>query len=489
MVFGTRFKNLTANNQGGYIERRFLLDPHGIKKMNRVSYLILVICSVAIPIAIGTNFYRDNYRWQLLPAIISSLVALLLLLASSKSKLPLPRSVVAATLGVVGFLVTAVCSYLYPVFGLPTPTGRYTVGTTAIDLVDRSRIELCDPTTKSPRELVVQIWYPAISNYGNKATYLPDRRSIPKGVFNHLGLVKTNAVRDVAIAPPTDPYPIVLYSPSWNGYRTDNTFQAEELASHGFVVIGLEHPCSVPMAVYPSGRVIHSNLSSDYTSSDAALATLLRVGEEQLILRTQDIQFVLDRLPQLNQHKLFDSAFDLQKIGIFGHSFGGAAAAQACAIDRRLKAGMNMDGLLFGSAAQHGASQPFFFMQSDYSRPTAAELTSTDGSLRRSKQTDEWGYQQRDRWFRDWGGENLTLLGSAHMNFADRPLKSRIRNGGGSISPDRAMKIINAYTVAFFDRELKGQTSPLFSDITAKTDRLRSGSPFPEVIFEQHLKS
>ncbi len=457
--------------------------------MNRASYVALTIFAVVIPIAVGTKFCTDNYRWQLLPAIISIAIALLLLLANFRSKLPLPRSVIAATVAIVGCLVTIVCSYLFPVFGLPVPTGRYPVGTTSINLVDRSRLERCDPTTKSPRELVVQVWYPAISNYGEKAPYLPDRQSIPKGVFSHLGLVKTHAVRDVAIAPSTSPYPILLYTPSWSGYRTDNTFQAEELASHGFVVIGLEHPCSVPLAVYPSGRIIHSNLSSDYTSSDAALATLLRVGEEQLILRTQDIQFVLDRLPQINQHHLFDGAFDLNRIGIFGHSFGGAAAAQACAIDRRLKAGMNMDGLLFGSAAQHGASQPFLFMQSDYSRPTTAELTSTDGSLRRSRQTDEWGYQQRDRWFRDWGGENLKLLGSAHMNFADRPLKSRIRNGGGSIAPDRAMKIINAYTVAFFARELKGQQSPLFSDTVAKTDRLRSGSPFPEVIFDRHLKS
>jgi predicted dienelactone hydrolase len=457
--------------------------------MNRASYVALIIFSIFIPIAFGIDVYKDNYRWQLLPAIISSLIVFLLLLIRPKSKLPRSQFLMVVSFGVVGFLASAGCSYLFPVFALPTPTGRYAVGTTSIDLVDRSRLELCDPTTKSPRELVVQVWYPAISNYGDKAPYLPDRRLIPTGMFSHLGLLKTHAVRDVAIAPPTSPYPVILYTPSWSGYRTDNTFQTQELASHGFVVIGLEHPCSVPMAVYPSGRVIYSNLSSDYASSDAALATLLRVGEEQLILRTQDIQFVLDRLQQLNQHELFDGAFDLNKIGIFGHSFGGAAAAQACEIDRRLKAGINMDGLLFGSAAQHGAAQPFLFMNSDYPRPTSTELTSSDGSLRRSKQTDEWGYQQRDRWFRDWGGENLTLLGSEHMNFSDLPLRSRFNNSGGKISPDRAMKIINAYTVAFFDRELKGQQSPLFSDTVTKTDRLRSGSPFPEVIFDRHLKS
>jgi predicted dienelactone hydrolase len=457
--------------------------------MNRTSYWLLAIFSIAIPIAIWVDVFRANYRWQLLPAVIASLIVVLLWRSRPKSKLLFLRWWLAAIVAVIGFTATAICSYLYPIFTLPVPTGRYAVGTTAIDLVDRSRWESCDPHTKSHRELVVQVWYPAISSYSDRAPYLPDRRSIPKGLFSHLGLIKTNAVRDVAIAPPpAAPYPIVLYTPSWSGYRTDNTFQTEELASHGFVVIGLEHACSVPMAIYPSGRVIYSDLSSDYTSSDAALATLLRVGEAQVKLRTQDIRFVLDRLPQINQHQLLKDALDLQRIGIFGHSFGGAAAAEACAVDRRLKAGMNMDGLLFGSAARDGAPPPFFFMQSDYSRPTAAELTSPDGEIRRSRQTDEWGYQQRDRWFHKWGGENLTLLGSAHMNFSDAPLKSRMKNGGGSISPDLAMKIINAYTVAFFDRELKGQQSPLFLDTTANVDRLRSGSPFPEVIFEQYLK-
>lgn len=450
--------------------------------MNKFKYLLLAILSVAIVLSIAIGSLGGNYRWHPLPAFLASILPILSTLVLPRLKIELPLLLTGLLgLGIVSLLATAILSYLNPIFTFPVPTGKYAVGTTSIDLVDKSRIELCDPSTKSNRELVVQLWYPTPKTDGVKAPYLNDRRLIPPGIFSHLGKVKTHAILDAPIAATDAPYPVIIYTPSWSGYRTDNTFQTQELASHGFVVIGLEHPCSVPMAIYPNGRVIYSNLSADYTSSDRALATLLRVGEEQLLLRTQDIAFAIDRLPQINRSVTFKSTLNLDKIGIFGHSFGGAAAAQACAVDPRLKAGLNMDGLLFGSAARQGASVPFFFMNSDYPRPTKADLSSTNGSLRRAKQTDAWGYEQRDRWFQQHGGYNLTLLESAHMNFSDYPLRSPIHNGGGKISTDRAMKIVNQYTVAFFDRVLKGKPSSLLLD-------RQSGSPFPEVVFERHAQ-
>ncbi|WP_373540194.1 alpha/beta hydrolase family protein [Chamaesiphon sp.] len=456
--------------------------------MNRSKYLYLLVLTVAIIAPIAIEFVRGNYRWQLLPALSCGLVLAIstLVLFKFKIKLPLLFSI-AIGLGLIGSIASALLSYLFPVFTFPTPTGKYSVGTTSIYLVDRSRRELCDPANTSNRSLVIQVWYPTTDTSGIKAPYLADPLLIPSGTFSHLGLVKTNALLAPPIATAATPYPVIIYTPSWGGYRTDNTFQTQELASHGFVVIGLEHPCSVPMAIYPNGKVIYGNLSSDYTSSDAAFTKLLQVGEAQLILRTQDIQFVLDRLPEIAKHKLFKNNFNLTQIGIFGHSFGGAAAAQACAIDSRLKAGINMDGLLFGSAAQHGATQPFLFMNSDYPRPTAADLRPPHHPHQRSQQTDAWGYEQRDRWFRQHGGYNLTLTGSAHMNFSDYPLRSRLNQDGGKISPQRAMAIVNAYTLAFFGQELRGQPAPLLARVTPESsDRQSTSSLFPEAIFENY---
>ncbi|PSB59201.1 hypothetical protein C7B77_01765 [Chamaesiphon polymorphus CCALA 037] len=468
--------------------------------MNRFKYWVLIILSVAILASIGIDAMRGNYRWQLLPALISSLVALISSLVLMQLKIRRSSLVFLAVagLGALGIIASAGFAYLYPLFVLPVPTGKYPVGTTSIDLVDSSRMELCDPHAKSHRELFVRVWYPASKTTGTKAPYLQDPRLFPSGRFSHLNSIKTDAIVDAPLATADAPYPVAIYSPSWSGYKTDNTFQTQELASHGFVVIGLEHPCAVPLAIYPNGRVIYSTLpAADYSSSDAALAKFLRVAEEQIVLRTRDVSFVIDRLSQidtrLQQLPATDTpprrTLDLANIGIFGHSFGGAVAAQACAVDPRLKAGMNMDGLLFGSVAKQGATQPFLFMNSDYPRPTAAELHSPDGNRRRSQLTDEWGFQQRERWFQQHGGYNLTLLNAAHFNFSDTPLKSRIDNGGGKISPERAMKIINAYTVAFFDRQLKGKESALLAGVAAQPQHRKSGSPFPEAIFENHFSS
>ena len=449
--------------------------------MNQSKYLFLALFWIATALPSGFASATGDFRWQMLPVIgASSLVSIWSLVIFCLNRAAPCLFPLLTGLGIFGVMTSAALSYYYPLFSFPVPTGRYPVGTTSIDLVDTSRTELCAPTTTFPRELVVRVWYPAIATNGVKAPYLEDARLVPSGAFSHLGAIVTHAVRDAPIAAAVAPFPVIIYSPSWSGFKTDNTFGTEELASHGFVTIGLEHPCAVPMALYPNGRVIYSNLSADYTSSDAAMTKFLRVSAAQLALRTQDVRFVLDRLPQIASSSRFKGTLDLEKIGIFGHSFGGAVAAQACSIDPRLKAGLNMDGLLFGTAAQQGAAQPFFFMNSDYPRPTAADLKSRNGPQRRSSLTDEWGYQQRERWFRQHGGYNLTLRQATHANFSDAPLKSRLDNGGGQISVARAMQIVNAYTVAFFDRELNGHPAPLLE---------RRGSPFPEVSFEHHPRS
>jgi dienelactone hydrolase len=459
--------------------------------MHSDKYLVLVILAVATVVPNMMDLAEGGYRWQMLPAFGASITILLSALGLIKLKIKLPLLFpLLVGLGIVGLVASAILSYLFPIFTFPVPTGQYPVGTISLlvphksttKLVPKSQTDLCDQVAKSDRELVVQIWYPAVKTYGAKSAYLPDPRLIPQGKFSHLGLIKTNAVRDAAIVTAdASTYPVIIYSPAWSGFRTDNTFQTEELASHGFVVIGLEHPCAVPMAIYPDGKVIYGTLSApDYTASDAAMAKFLQVAEAQLNLRTSDVNLVIQELPHINSMEALQGTLNLNKIGIFGHSFGGAVAAQACAIDRRITAGMNMDGLLFGSVAKSGASQPFLFMNSDYPRPTAADLNSTDGSQRRAQQTDAWGYQQRDRWLQQHGGYNLTLLGSTHINFSDYPLRSRL-DRGGKISIDRAMKIINEYTVAFFDRELKGKYSALLAR--------QSGSPFPEAVFEHYPKS
>ena len=50
---------------------------------------------------------------------------------------------------------------------------------------------------------------------------------------------------------------------------------------------------------------------------------------------------------------------------MFGHSLGGATAAATMLTDRRIDAGLDMDGFLFGKVATTGLDKPFMLFAAD----------------------------------------------------------------------------------------------------------------------------
>ncbi|MFE9277386.1 hypothetical protein ACQKLN_14135 [Paenibacillus glucanolyticus] len=113
----------------------------------------------------------------------------------------------------------------------------------------REELNTAEPDDK--RELMVQIWYPASpSAKGNKAPYdaYPDifedgysqALHMPKMLFKNLGLIKTRAVERAELSDTAPAYPVLLFSHGFNGVKNQNTFQIEQLASHGYIVIGID---------------------------------------------------------------------------------------------------------------------------------------------------------------------------------------------------------------------------------------------------------
>ena len=64
-------------------------------------------------------------------------------------------------------------------------------------------------------------------------------------------------------------------------------------------------------------------------------------------LGVADLRFVLDRLGGAGP------------VGVFGHSLGGATAAQLMHDDRRVRAGIDLDGTLYGPVTTAGLDRPF----------------------------------------------------------------------------------------------------------------------------------
>jgi hypothetical protein len=255
----------------------------------------------------------------------------------------------------------------------------------------------------------------------------------------------------------------LIFSPSWAGRRDQNTIQVEEFASHGYVVVGIDHPYGTKLTVFPDGRAMESTLGEwmDF-SSDESMRKSTENAERQLQIRTADVRFVLDALERLDQCDsggLFTGRLDTSRAGVFGHSFGGAVAAEACHLDSRFRAGVNLDGCLFGESAKEGIEQPFLTM-SDDSPLAATWLAATpSGPRRRRLMFLEQDVQDIRRSINRYGGYWLSIGGASHQNYCDSPFFTPFRrlSGAGSIDRRRAIRIVNDYALAFFGQYVLGR--------------------------------
>src|ERR1700736_6350012 len=148
---------------------------------------------------------------------------------------------------------------------------------------------------------------------------------------------------------------------------TDYTTLSEDLASHGYVVMGFDAPYRSFVVVFPDGRVIARAPQNNADLVDG-------LEKEQLANKlvqawSADMGFALDQLERLNVSDpsgRFLGRLDMQRVGVFGHSLGGATALQFCHDDSRCKAGIDVDGAPLGSVIAEGITQPFMFLLSDH---------------------------------------------------------------------------------------------------------------------------
>jgi dienelactone hydrolase len=326
---------------------------------------------------------------------------------------------------------------------LPEPTGPDPVGTTSLHLNDVSR---ADPWAAgvSTRELMVSLWYPAAPSEGPRARYMTPAESelqlTSRGITgvppDALSTVRTNAVSDAAPAGRKQSLPLVVLSPGFTNSRSALTGLAEDLASHGYVVAGIDHTYESFGTAFPDGRV---------TTALARQAPRRGPGfwEKVVAGRAADVSFVLNELTSAWPNKI-----DLSRIAMAGHSVGGAAAIAAMLADSRIRAGLDMDGSTHAPIPAPGLSRPCLFLgkPSNYTPGGEGSVTT---------------------WERDWelltGWKRwLLVAGAVHASFTDLALLAgQIGIDVGAALPGvRSLDITRAYVRAFFDQHLRRSGSP-----------------------------
>lgn len=391
----------------------------------------------------------------------------------------------------------------HTIFVFPEPTGKYSVGTTIYHLTDKKRKEIHSLNKNENRELLAQIWYPSDEKVELKSPYIFDvlpvlRDSarntcsyyLPGVLFDYFltGIV-THSIPDAELSSKKSKFPVLIFSHGFASLSNFNTTQLEELASHGYVVVGINHTYDCSVTVFPDGRTIP--LSNDWEIGE------IKYLENSIDNWVQDVSFVLDELENINisdPKNRLRKHLDLERIGMFGHSMGGAATAQICRLDKRVKSGISLDGPLFGKDSTKSFAKPFMFILAEESLKIAQrDLTQKELAYRKMSHEEELIikriYSKDIPEFCQNMGKNayhLVMKGAEHYTFSDFPLFRsfslffRYFNFGlGTIDPLRAIKITNSYILEFFDKSLMGKKSVLLDEGKGYPEiELKSGDNF-----------
>lgn len=376
--------------------------------------------------------------------------------------LPAIVSLLRAILAIAGVLIRVSPARALSMAPWPKPSGPYPVGR-------------CDLVLESTPRLAARVWYPRAEPGGNRAMLYSeaDVRAIragqsilPTAVLEHFGRTKTSAFEDNAPEGINPSCPLVIFSHGLGGHVAQNTVLAEELSSHGFLVVSIAHPGGAAAIAWPGGKV--EVLSSEQrrklllnpdaiksartvrharSPSDLRVASLKHAMIEPLASEchrwaghiTAAISAVL-KDPRLGPY------IDLRKVAAIGMSFGGAASAVAGECDERIHAVANLDGGQFcADLFERESRTPLLLLQSE-----AAQLP-------KGRAWNDFFYERPDKQ-RIQPLARYWAVGAGHLDFTDLTLVGRpaIRSLLGLRAPQgpAMAKDLSAIVLAFLQGAL-----------------------------------
>ncbi len=413
----------------------------------------------------------EGIRWQLMPIYLLLLILSIITVKTTfknKTIIEARQAKIKRTLtigaGLIYCIVALLLPSVVPVFELPEPSGPHAVGSFSRHLIDENRIEPLGDSD-SYRELMIEIYYPAQASTDRKPEYtmFPYREwggalsaflSIPDIFFHHLTYVKSFVLNDAVIIQEPEKLPVLFYSHGAGGSRFQNYALMQELASHGYMVVSIDHTYDAAQVLFSGERKVNSvfiGLAHDEFDHDANIR-----------IRAEDAIFILDWLNIINEadpKNVLTNRLDIDRVGFVGHSYGGATAAQTLALDPRFKAGINFDGALFGTSIDLGLDQPFMLVHAERSfnyDPSDRELEAAGMSREEFNEMMEDTYNKSHLMFnegmRDEGYFVMFDFGD-HMSFSDMYFLSPLLSRGYNLHEFH--DYMNRITVSFFDAYLK----------------------------------
>lgn len=415
----------------------------------RTAQVILVIVTMLVV----------GQKWRFVP--ILGLLAILLIVAGAKALIMRNKddgmkkkssAIVSCVLNIVLIALLLIPAFVFTGYnGLPV-SGNYKIAETSAILIDRSRHDIFEQD-RSFREVPVHIYYRADGS--------------AKGC------------------------PLVVFSHGAFGYYQSNTSTYMELASNGYVVVALDHPHHAFFTKDTDGNTVI--VDKDFMNTALSLGDITDAQEEYKIytqwmeLRVADMSFVLDELKAAVQSSTLDKSWfisgidsdaissvlgmiDISKIGVMGHSLGGATAVAIGRERSDVSAVIDIDGTML-SEYTGVIDNELEVRDEPYDVPVLEFVNWNSYSLL-PEYRKEGKIYPNDVLIRNAAeGFSATLRDTRHMDFTDLPLLSpTLANllgdmGSGDRSTEESMMIVNSLVLKFFNCYLKGEGTFTAQDI------------------------
>jgi hypothetical protein len=404
----------------------------------------------AVALATAGAHLAIEPRWQLGPAYLAALVLAVGAIAdwrtpSSSAGRVLATGGTALLVSLAGLLAWAL-----PVLELPAPTGPYAVGTRVVTLEDPARDDPYAPGVQ-PRRIAVQVWYPTVDVDEPTGPWLPSPAAavdaiagtfeVPGMLLSHLADVDGHARVDARAVERGD-FPLVVFSHGWSGTRLLHTSQLASIASHGYVVAGLDHTHAALVTVFSDGTTI--GLDPRTLPSDPSSPGYADAARTLLATFADDLELTVDALDTVLPADLA-AAIDHDRVALVGHSTGGGASYLACSRRRWCDATIGYDPWvepLPDELVGAGLERPMLSIRS-------ADWLDTPNDVRlRRLHAGSSGT-----------GGRVAIHGTLHRDFSLAGLVSPLSPhlGYSGRTPAReTLAIVDAWTVAFLDHHLKG---------------------------------
>lgn len=348
------------------------------------------------------------------------------------------RSVVNCILSVVLIAAALVPAFLFTNYNGLATTGEYNVKEVSVIFSDSNRNDPFE-NDGSKREVPARFYYPEKAD----------------GIF-----------------------PLIVFSHGAFGYYQSNYSTYAELVSNGYIVVALDHPHHAFFTEDTDGKIITVDTNfinnvmkmDEYSTQDA-----FDMSSEWLKIRTEDENFVLDAIKSACKSNALNDAWhteetdmvidvlahtDTDKIGLVGHSLGGATSVTLGRERTDISAVIDLDGTMLGE--QKAVENDKYVYYTEHYPVPVLDLRNEEHYNMSERFESEHGYPYVNDYVIENAKDGMAVgfCGSEHMDFTDLPLFSPFlasKLGSGDIDHEKMMNTVNAVVLNWFDYYLKNE--------------------------------